>query len=133
MIGYRNEKYLYLGWAGARLDDLANFLPARISGMLYLLIAPLTPGGLSGVWKTMKRDAGRHPSPNSGIPEAAVAGAFKIQLGGVNYYHGQISNRALMGDKIEQMEIKHIYQGIYLMLAITGLMFLAAIVIFRAL
>jgi len=133
MVGYRDERYLYLGWAGARLDDLANYLPARLTGVIYLFIAPLTPGGLTRVWRTIWRDAPLHPSPNSGIPEAAVAGALQVQLGGVNYYRGAISRRALMGDKIKELEIKHIDQSIYLTLVITGLALLIGIGIFGAL
>jgi adenosylcobinamide-phosphate synthase len=122
MIGYKDERYQDLGWAGARLDDVANYIPARLTGLLYLGLAPLTPGGLRYVWRTMRRDAGRHPSPNSGIPEAAVAGALEVQLGGVNYYRGVASWRATMGEKKRILEIKHIYQGLYIMLAVSGLM-----------
>ena len=122
MIGYKDERYRDLGWAGARLDDAANYIPARITGLLYLLVAPFTPGGLGRVWRTMARDAGRHLSPNSGIPESAVAGALEIQLGGVNYYRGVVSRRATMGEKKRILEIKHIYQGLYLMAAVSALM-----------
>ncbi|MDD3888400.1 MAG: adenosylcobinamide-phosphate synthase CbiB [Syntrophomonadaceae bacterium] len=122
MIGYKDERYLDLGWAGARLDDLANYIPARLTGLIYLLIAPFTPGGLGNVWRTIKRDAGRHLSPNSGIPEAAVAGALEVQLGGVNYYRGVASLRATMGEKKRILKIKHIYQGLYIMFAVSGLM-----------
>ena len=122
MMGYKDERYLNLGWAGARLDDLANYIPARITGLLYLLVAPFTPGGLANVWRTIRRYARRHPSPNSGIPEAAVAGALEIQLGGVNYYRGIASSEVTMGEKKKDLEIKHIYQGLYIMLAVTGLM-----------
>jgi len=122
MIGYRDERYQDFGWAGARLDDIANYIPARITGLIYLLAAPFTPGGLGNVWRAIRRDAGRHPSPNSGIPEAAVAGALEVQLGGVNYYRGVASIRATMGDKKRILETKHIYQGLYIMFAVSGLM-----------
>jgi len=122
MIGYRDERYQDLGWAGARLDDVANYIPARITGLIYLLAAPFTPGGLVNVWRAIRRDAGRHPSPNSGIPEAAVAGALEVQLGGVNYYRGVASIRATMGEKKRILKTKHIYQGLYIMFAVSGLM-----------
>ena len=121
MIGYKDERYRDLGWAGARLDDVANYIPARLTGLLYLMVAPFTPGGLGNVWRIMRRDARRHLSPNSGIPEAAVAGALEVQLGGVNYYRGLASPRATMGDKQRILEIKHIYHALYIMLAISGL------------
>ncbi|MEW6623429.1 MAG: adenosylcobinamide-phosphate synthase CbiB [Bacillota bacterium] len=121
MIGYKDERYLYLGWAGARLDDLANYLPARITGLLYLLAAPFTPGGLKGVWNTIISYARRHPSPNSGIPEAAVAGALQVQLGGTNYYRGAPSYRAVMGEAKRPLEFKDIYRSIYIMFAVTAL------------
>lgn len=124
MIGYKDERYIDLGWAGARLDDLANYVPARITGLMYLLISFFTPGGFQGVWSTIKKDAPRHPSPNSGIPEAAVAGALQVQLGGLNYYRGTASHRALMGQPINILEMRHIYQSLYIMLAVSGLMFI---------
>jgi adenosylcobinamide-phosphate synthase len=119
MIGYKNEKYLYLGWAGARLDDIANYIPARITGFLYLIIAPFTPGGFKSVFFTILRDASRHPSPNSGIPEAAVAGALQVQLGGNNYYGGVLSERVLIGQGKRTLEKKHIHHSLVIMLVIS--------------
>lgn len=119
MIGHRNERYLNLGWAAARLDDLANFLPARLAGIVYLLLSPATPGGFQSTLRAMRQDAPQHPSPNSGIPEAAVAGALGIQLGGTNYYQGQISQRAYMGTEKYSLGVRHIEQTIYLTYAVT--------------
>ncbi|NLX89772.1 MAG: cobalamin biosynthesis protein CobD [Syntrophomonadaceae bacterium] len=119
MVGYKNERYRYLGWAAARLDDAANYIPARLTGLLYLFLAPFTRGGLRGVVKTMWHDAPRHPSPNSGIPEAAVAGALGIQLGGLNYYGGIASPRALIGEPLYPLENGHIRQSLNIMLLIS--------------
>jgi adenosylcobinamide-phosphate synthase len=119
MVGYKNERYQHLGWAGARLDDVANYIPARLTGLLYLLLSPFTAGGFSGVIKTMWRDAPRHPSPNSGIPEAAVAGALGVQLGGLNYYGGIASYRAVMGEPINRLEKDHIRQSLNIMLIVS--------------
>jgi cobalamin biosynthesis protein CobD len=129
MIGYRDERYRDLGWAGARLDDLANFIPARLTGLIYLLIAPFTSGGIRGVWTILRRDSRKHPSPNSGIPEAAIAGALEIQLGGVNYYRGIASNRAIMGEATRPLAIKHVYHALYIMavVSVLGIMFGMAI------
>ncbi|NLG33696.1 MAG: cobalamin biosynthesis protein CobD [Syntrophomonadaceae bacterium] len=119
MLGYKNDKYLYLGWASARIDDLANYLPARITGLLFLFVSLFSPGGVKSTWNTIKTYAPLHPSPNSGIPEAAVAGLLKIQLGGSNYYGGIVSNRPLIGERQNELQIKHIYHSLYLMLAVT--------------
>lgn len=97
MVGYKNERYLHLGWASARLDDLLNYLPARITGLLLVLASGIKGLNWRECWSTILRDAKLHPSPNSGIPEAGVAGALGIQLGGLNYYKGVASLRAQMG------------------------------------
>jgi adenosylcobinamide-phosphate synthase len=119
MLGYKNEKYLHLGWAGARLDDAANYIPARLTAVLYLISAPFTPGGLRGVLGTIRKDAGRHPSPNSGIPEAATAGALQVQLGGTNYYGGARSERALIGQDKKVLSREYIRHSLALMLAVS--------------
>ncbi len=120
MIGYQDERYTDLGWAAARLDDLANYIPARISALLFLSLAPFTAGGIQGVWTTLCRDARSHPSPNSGFPEAAVAGALEVQLGGLNYYRGIPSSRALIGLKNRPLELKDISRSLVLMVLVSG-------------
>ena len=114
MIGHRDERYLYLGWGAARLDDLANYLPARLAGLFYVLAAVGTPGGVRETVRVIRQDAPKHPSPNSGIPEAAVAGALGIKLGGINYYRGQVSHRAEMGQEKYPLEYGHIEQALRL-------------------
>ncbi|QWU17909.1 adenosylcobinamide-phosphate synthase [Paenibacillus sophorae] len=113
MVGYKNDKYRYFGWASARLDDVLNYIPARITGLL-LWAAALTTKGLNAgrAWQAMRRDAAKHPSPNSGIPEAAVAGALGIQLGGFNSYGGIVSERARMGTAIRELAAEDIRQTI---------------------
>jgi len=97
MLGYKNEKYLHLGWASARFDDLANFIPARLAALLLVVISWILRLNGKRAWKTILQDARKHPSPNSGFTEAGVAGALGIQLGGLNYYQGIPSYRATMG------------------------------------
>ncbi|MHA0857156.1 adenosylcobinamide-phosphate synthase CbiB [Paenibacillus sp. CMAA1364] len=97
MVGYKNDKYINLGWASARLDDVANFIPARITGMLLVVSSWLLRLDYKGSYRTIIHDARLHPSPNSGYPESAVAGALGIRLGGENTYHGVVSFRAYMG------------------------------------
>lgn len=98
MVGYRNDKYLRFGWASARLDDVLNWVPARLTGGLLIIVAALyRPTSPSRAFKAIVAFARYHPSPNSGIPESAVAGALGIQLGGANRYGDVVSERAKMG------------------------------------
>ena len=99
MVGYKDEKYCHFGWASARCDDLANYLPARITGLLLVTGAFLLGKDWRNAMKTMVRDASKHASPNSGYPESAVAGALQIQLGGTNYYGGIARTAHFLGNK----------------------------------
>ncbi|WP_203337434.1 cobalamin biosynthesis protein [Nocardioides limicola] len=94
MVGYRNDRYADFGWAAARLDDAANWLPARATALVTVGIGP----DRAGAWRIWRRDADLHPSPNAGPVEAAFAGALGIRLGGENRYHGITENRGVMGD-----------------------------------
>lgn len=98
MVGYCNQRYAVFGWAAAKLDDLANFIPARIGAVFLPLAAIISGNNGIGAVKIMCRDYRKHPSPNSGIAEAAVAGALGVQLGGMNYYNGLASPKPLIGD-----------------------------------
>ncbi len=104
MVGYRNERYSEFGWASARIDDVVNFIPARITALL-IWIAALLPGfNARRALQITIRDGGNQPSPNSGYPEAAVAGALGVQLGGINYYQGRPSVKASLGDAVVPLE-----------------------------
>ncbi|SDJ11703.1 adenosylcobinamide-phosphate synthase [Frankineae bacterium MT45] len=98
MVGYRSERYENFGWAAARLDDLANLLPARFTAVLACLLAPTVDGTVAQAWRVTRRDASHHPSPNAGHPEAAFAGALGVQLGGVNVYEDATEDRGTLGD-----------------------------------
>lgn len=98
MIGNRSARYARFGWAAARLDDLANYVPARLTGVLVLACAPLTGGSPMRAARAWRRDAGRHPSPNAGIPEATFAGALGVRLGGPTQYRYQLEIRPTLGD-----------------------------------
>lgn len=117
MVGYKNERYLYFGRASARLDDLANYIPARLTGLLLLGAALLMNLNYRRAYTTLRKDAPGHPSPNSGIPESTVAGALGVRLGGLNYYHGQESFRAYMGEETTPLVPEHINQTVRLMYA----------------
>jgi adenosylcobinamide-phosphate synthase len=98
MIGHRTPRYLEFGWAAARLDDLANWVPARLAALAAAAWAPLIGGTAGKAIDVVRRDAGRHPSPNAGVVEAAFAGALDVQLGGRNAYHGTVEDRGVLGN-----------------------------------
>lgn len=98
MVGHRSPRYGRFGWAAARLDDAANFLPARLSATLTVLCAPLAGGSPAGALRAWRRDADRHPSPNAGVTEAAFAGALGVELGGPTQYRHQLEIRPTLGD-----------------------------------
>ncbi|MBB6675351.1 adenosylcobinamide-phosphate synthase CbiB [Cohnella nanjingensis] len=98
MVGYRDERYRDFGWASARFDDVLNYIPARVTGVLLTATAWFVrPASASRAWRAIRAFAKLHPSPNSGIPESAVAGALGIRLGGTNRYGGIVSERARLG------------------------------------
>lgn len=98
MVGYKNEKYLNFGWASAKIDDIANYVPARIAAVVLPISSYLCGADYSNSVKILKRDGQKHPSPNSGIPEAAIAGALGIRLGGPSIYNNIPSNKPFIGD-----------------------------------
>lgn len=114
-FGYKNERYLHFGWASARLDDVANFIPARISALLVPVAAKLLKLDAKQAWAIMKRDRHNHPSPNGGQIEAAMAGAMNVRLGGENSYFGKSSFRPYMGDSNQTLCARHIGEVIRLM------------------
>jgi len=97
MVGHRSPRYRHFGWAAARLDDVANWVPARLSGLLAALAAPLVGGRPVDALRAWRRDAGHHPSPNAGVVEAAFAGALGVRLGGTNVYGGVAEDRGTLG------------------------------------
>ncbi|TMQ30054.1 MAG: cobalamin biosynthesis protein CobD [Nitrospirae bacterium] len=127
MIGHLDDRYRWFGWASARLDDVANFLPARISALLLVLSAGIVSRSwptMQRAWQILFRDGGQHPSPNSGRPEAAMAGALGVQLGGTNRYDGLLIERSCLGDPDEPLMRAHIGMALTLMLwtSLTGVL-----------
>lgn len=98
MVGYRSPRYLRFGWAAAKLDDAANYLAARVTATLVVALAPVVGGSPSGAARAWRRDAGRHPSPNAGVVEAAFAGALRVRLGGPTQYRHELQIRPTLGD-----------------------------------
>ncbi|MFT3862412.1 cobalamin biosynthesis protein [Micropruina sp.] len=97
MVGYRNPRYRNFGWAAARLDDLANWLPARLAGALAAGLAPVVGGDPADAAHAVAEQAPAHPSPNGGVVEAAFAGALGVTLGGTNVYDGVAEDRGELG------------------------------------
>lgn len=129
MVGYKNERYLLFGRASARFDDLANWLPARITGLLMVAAAPLAGLSGKGAFRVMLRDGRNHSSPNSGIPEAATAGALGVRLGGTNRYFGKPVEKPTIGDPRRDLSIasyrgaiRLMYGAMVLMLAVWGML-----------
>ena len=98
MVGYKDERYRQLGWASARLDDVLNFIPARLAALMVWVVAWLVGLNSMRSVRVTFRDAHQQPSPNSGWPEAAFAGALGVQLGGTNLYRGVVSRKAHLGE-----------------------------------
>ncbi|WP_217920452.1 cobalamin biosynthesis protein [Actinomadura sp. BRA 177] len=119
MVGYRSPRYERFGWASARLDDIANWVPARVTAGLVVLC------GGSEAYRVLRRDGKKHPSPNAGQVEAAFAGALGVRLGGVNAYGGRVERRPEMGDG-KAPEVRDIRRAVRLSAAVT---FAAAVVI----
>lgn len=109
MVGYKNQRYLLFGRPAARIDDAANFLPARLSALLITLAAALTPGlAVRRALVTVWREGSHHASPNAGYPEAAFAGALGVQLNGPNFYHGVLVEKPYIGVGLAAVTLQHI-------------------------
>lgn len=98
MVGHRSPRYARFGTAAARLDDLLNLVPARLTGLLTIAVAPTAHGDRDRAWRVWRRDRNDHPSPNAGQCEAAMAGALGVRLGGRNVYFGRSEVRPFLGD-----------------------------------
>lgn len=129
MVGYKNERYGKLGWASARFDDLANFIPARITGILIAIAALLLNLDWKNAYNTMRRDAQKHASPNCGYPESAVAGAIQVRLGGENYYDGIPKVTAYLGEKIKILDENSIRDAVRLLYLTSAIMILIGMAI----
>ncbi|NLY20399.1 MAG: cobalamin biosynthesis protein CobD, partial [Tissierellia bacterium] len=114
MVGYKNEKYRYIGYYPARIDDLFNYIPARITALLMCMSSILGFDVERG-FRTMMRDGRKHSSPNAGYPEAAVAGLLGIELGGGNYYNGVFVEKPTIGRPEKKIEMRDINRTVYIM------------------
>ena len=98
MIGYKNDKYIYLGMIAAKLDDVVNYIPARLSALFMIVVSGVLGMNTKQAWRIYKRDRYQHASPNSAQTEAVCAGALSIQLAGDAYYFGELYHKPVIGD-----------------------------------
>jgi adenosylcobinamide-phosphate synthase len=134
MVGYKNYRYRRFGKVAARADDILNFLPARLAALLLVAAAAAAGGDLRGAWRILRRDAAKASSPNAGWPEAAMAGALGVRLGGPATYSGHRLDKPFIGDPHAsplswvnyRQAIRLLYATSLLMAAITFLSLLAS-------
>lgn len=122
MVGYKNAKYRDFGWFSARLDDAANFIPARLTSVLIVCTSFILGYNWMRSFKVFMRDGKKHPSPNSGRPEAAVAGALGVALGGTMSYGGTVCEKPLIGEAAAPIDIEQAEASIRIMLWTAALM-----------
>lgn len=133
MIGYQNERYRYFGRAAAKLDDLFNYLPARLAALLMLVAAKLAKLDVKEGWRIYKRDRHQHASPNSAQTEAVCAGVLRVQLAGDAYYFGELHHKPTIGDdwrSIEAEDIKRANRLLYLTAFLAVFLLLVVKIIF---
>lgn len=121
MLGYKNEKYLYFGRCAAKLDDLANYVPARLSAWLMILAAPFVRLDAKEAMRIYKRDRRNHASPNSAQTESVMAGALHIQLAGDAWYFGKLYKKPTIGDPIRPVQTEDIQRAGHLLYAASAL------------
>lgn len=117
MVGYKNERYLHFGRAAAKLDDAANYLPARLAALLWIIACPLAGGSAKGAWRIWRRDRRNHASPNSAQTESACAGSLGVQLAGPASYFGKRVEKPTIGDPLRDIQPRDILRANRIMAA----------------
>ncbi len=128
MVGYKSERYAQFGWASAKLDDVANYLPARLGALLISFASFLSGKSASRAMAVVLADAGNQPSPNSGYPEAAFAGALNVKLGGENFYQGRRVVKASIGKSLEPLSLYKLHESLQLMYLTSALSLVVGLV-----
>jgi adenosylcobinamide-phosphate synthase len=126
-FGYRNERYIEFGWASARIDDVANFIPARLTAFAIVVASVLFGLHPLRSLRIIFRDSRKHESPNSGFPESAVAGALGVRLGGINYQNGTSEENPFIGDPEVSLTPRHIVSANRLMIGSSLIILLASL------
>jgi len=130
MIGYKNERYIEFGLAAAKIDDAANFIPARLS-VIFLVLASWVSGyNPMKTWNITIRDGEKSPSPNSGFPEAAIAGALDVRLGGLNYYNSTAVQKSYIGDDVNPLNKAHIKEAVKIAYVTSALFVITGAILF---
>lgn len=129
MFGYKNEKYLEFGFVSAKMDDLFNYIPARLTGYLIIIASFILGLDYKQSYQIYQRDRYNHTSPNSAHPEAAVAGALGIKLGGANYYFSKLVEKPTIGDETKAIEMKDLYQTNMILTTVSFLGLIVALLI----
>ena len=122
MIGYTSEKYIQIGRAAAKLDDLLNYIPSRLTALLMILSAGILRMDMKNAWRLWRRDRRNHASPNSAQTEAVCAGALDVRLAGDAYYFGELHKKPFIGDDIREIENEDIRRANLLMYCTSALM-----------
>ncbi len=129
MVAYKNDKYMYFGRCAAHLDDIVNFIPARISALIMILSCPILRFNTANAWKIWRRDRYKHASPNSAQTESVCAGALDIQLAGDAWYHGVLHKKDFIGDNNRKVEYEDIRRANRLMYSTAILCLILSILI----
>ena len=129
MIGYKNEKYKDIGFLAAKLDDVLNYLPSRITAFSMIACAPMLRLDGIGAYRIWKRDRRKHASPNSAQTESACAGALGVRLAGDAYYFGELHKKEFIGDAFREIENEDICRANRLMYLSSALIFICALAI----
>jgi adenosylcobinamide-phosphate synthase len=130
MIGHKDERYLYFGWCAAKVDDIANFIPARIAGLLIPIAALFSGKDSTQSLRIMFRDGKKQDSPNSAISEAAMSGALGVRLGGTCSYSGRIVEHPYLGEQRRPISVSLIKEAITISI-VTSLLMLAVGILFK--
>ncbi|MBF0207496.1 MAG: cobalamin biosynthesis protein CobD [Oligoflexia bacterium] len=127
--GHKDNAYLHFGYFAAKVDDICNYLPARLTAPLIAVASFIMGHDFKHSLRILLRDGKKHPSPNSGLPEAAMAGALKIQLGGDNYYQGELLSRPLIGDNINPLGLYYVKISCKIVLVTTVIFLIIGLVL----
>ncbi|SFD02530.1 adenosylcobinamide-phosphate synthase CbiB [Clostridium uliginosum] len=129
MFGYKNDKYMDFGYFPAKLDDVFNYIPARITGLLIVISSGILGYDYKNSFKIYKRDRYNHSSPNSAHPEAAMAGALGVELGGSNFYFGKLVEKPTIGEKIKEISIEDVNKTAKILYFTASLGYILSIII----
>lgn len=129
MIGYTSEKYLHIGKFAAKLDDVLNYIPSRLTALLMILSAGILRLDMKNAWRIWRRDRRNHASPNSAQTEAVCAGALDVRLAGDAYYFGELHKKPFIGDNIREIENEDIRRANRLMYCTSALMLILCTVV----